>query len=321
MNGLLPAYFNAAGQKHFEAMETVDSDVFMSSYPKCGTSWMHQICYCLLRMDEHGECEFGDLVIGSTTQVYPDAIGVDKDPTSSGSPKKFGVNDLLRQPRPRLISSHIRAGNLPPSLGSAGKLVMISRNPKDALISAFFFFTKLWKMMEAAGPSANMSAEGFKSRVGKGLEHFYEIYNEVYETKEGQYAYGDYYTWHTDMLKLGNQLGPSRFFSTFYEQMHADFRGEVHRLADFLNVPMTEAKFQALAKRVSFDAMADRKHITARKGVVGDHKEHLTRAHWARMELYFDQYLHREPLAAVTMAPLQRYMAFDANKQVKHARL
>ena len=49
-----PPYFNASGLQSFQEMVTVSSDVIIASYPKCGTSWLHQILFSLLRMDEHG---------------------------------------------------------------------------------------------------------------------------------------------------------------------------------------------------------------------------------------------------------------------------
>ena len=154
---------------------------------------MHQICYCLLRMDDNGDAQFDDELLNSTTQVYADAIGIEKDTASKrGTAAKFGVNDLLKQPSPRLFSSHIRYKNLPPSLSKAGKVVMISRNPKDALVSAFFFYKKLWD--DAA--NNGMDPKGFEERVGKGMAHHYKLYNEI--VTESEFGYCDWYTWHEE---------------------------------------------------------------------------------------------------------------------------
>merc|ERR1719428_2495225 len=133
----------------------------MASFHKCGTCWMHQIIFCLLRMDEKGNFPAPlETMLGSASQVYPDALPLKRDEGCDGltftdtSPRMFeapledavqdaGFEDLLAQQRPRLFSCHIRAENLPADLSERGRLVLISRNPKDALVSGFFFLRKL----------------------------------------------------------------------------------------------------------------------------------------------------------------------------------
>ena len=53
----MPPYFVKEGLESFRAAQTIESDVVMVSYPKCGTSWLHQVLFCLLRMDEDGTFE------------------------------------------------------------------------------------------------------------------------------------------------------------------------------------------------------------------------------------------------------------------------
>ena len=40
-----PPYFCESGLQAFRRMATQPSDVIMASYPKCGTSWLHQILF------------------------------------------------------------------------------------------------------------------------------------------------------------------------------------------------------------------------------------------------------------------------------------
>ena len=173
----VPPYFVKEGLEAFRALPMDPSDVVMVSYPKCGTSWLHQILFCLLRMSEDGtfprELEGW---LGSSGQVYPDGIPA----APPGVPNKFSgstVHDMAEQESPRLFTTHIRAGNLPPSLltgaddaigstGGAGRMVVICRNPKDACVSGYYFAKKL-----SEGPYPQL-----KPVVEKGLQGAWEGY-------------------------------------------------------------------------------------------------------------------------------------------------
>ena len=107
-----PTHFNRESYEAFKALQLEASDVIMASYPKCGTSWLHQIIFCLLRMDDQGNISQADLDgPGADNQLYPSAV-----PLNAPSPRpprgdkkagpfgRFGFDDLLAQPSPRLIS-------------------------------------------------------------------------------------------------------------------------------------------------------------------------------------------------------------------------
>ena len=164
-------YFNGEGLKAFQEATLRPTDVVFVSYPKCGTSWLHQILFCLLRMDDEGgfdaplDDEGRPEMLGSTGQVYPDSVPVKpaSDPGSQATPGGRGgrgggggrggrgggrggrggrggggigassIEALMAQPEPRLFTTHIRGPMLPPSLQANGRLVVIARNPKDAI--------------------------------------------------------------------------------------------------------------------------------------------------------------------------------------------
>jgi len=174
----VPPYFVKDGLESFRAAQTIDSDVVMVSYPKCGTSWLHQVLFCLLRMDEDGKFPRElEGWIGSKGQVYPDGI-----PAKGLGGKAFSgatVEQMLKQDSPRLFTTHIRSGNLPPALtgvvdptasgpaaasradGGSGRLIVIARNPKDAIVSGYYFAEKLSKgPFPALKPIAEQGVEG-----------------------------------------------------------------------------------------------------------------------------------------------------------------
>lgn len=171
---------------------------------------------------------------------------------------------------------------------------MISRNPKDALVSYFFFLNK-WAKPGLAPPAI----------VAEALRAFYFCYNR--RVADAGTGYGDYYSWHRDMIALQEEVGDRGYF-TLYEHLHEDFCGEIRRLASFLGVRLTSAKFDALSRYVAFDAMAGRQIITMRKGVVGDWQSYLSPTHWAWMDRLF-----LESVGDIkVLRPLLRFMGLSA---------
>jgi len=292
----LPPYFNKDGFDAFRRAEMNETDVVLVSYPKCGTTWLHQILFCLLRMDDRGEFPVPpEGLVGGISQVYPDSIPAqrvgerDQKTAFSG----WCVEDLLNQDSPRLFTSHIRATNLPTSLlESCGKLVVIAREPKDALVSLFFHYEKF-----AKGPFPKLA-----SLVEGGMEHtFANFIEHIQNPGDG---IGDYFTYYRDMAALVGQLG-DRATITFYERLHEDFENEVRRLATFIGVPLSSTKLTALAQRVSFETMLATGVSSARKGMIGDHVNYLTPEHWARMDRLFRLRLADVP----TLQPLAKYVS------------
>jgi hypothetical protein len=234
----------------------------------------------LLRMDEHGHFVAPEqTLLGSSGQVYPDSMperfapddgsGDDDDagggvaqPDGPSCHRDFGFastgrwcfEDMLAQPEPRLFSTHSRAQNLPTSLQQGqGKLIVIGRNPKDAIVSAHFFHKKL-ASQAAGGDSAGLATGSMQStcnawNTGSGGD-------EGGQVEHG--AYGDYYSWHREQVELLSLIGEDRATITFYETLKEDFDAEVQRLAAFLGLPLPKAKLDAVKKRVAFDAMNER---------------------------------------------------------------
>ena len=250
-----PPYFSDSGLQAFRRMATRPSDVIMTSYPKCGTSWLHAILFSLLHMDHQGEFPCPEEgMLGSAGQVYPDSLPETFAPSSSydaeagsGLPdprldpdlpacerdhREFGFaatgrwcfQDMLAQAEPRLFSTHIRAAHLPIGPDQQhGRLIVIARNPKDAIVSAHFFHKKLAAKGAAAGASG-ISAE----LAGVTMQGTCDAWNAVGGDSESEHgSYGSYYSWHRDQVDLVERLGPERGLITFYETLKDDFADEV----------------------------------------------------------------------------------------------
>ena len=92
------------------------SDVFIATYPKCGTTWLQQIA--------HGLRTRGDMNFREITEVVPwleVCLDLGMDPNGE------------QRAEPRLFKSHLTWDLIP----KGGKYICVVRDPKDVLISQY----------------------------------------------------------------------------------------------------------------------------------------------------------------------------------------
>merc|ERR1712216_382559 len=95
-----------------------------------------------------------------------------------------------------------------------GRLVIVSRNPKDALVSGFFFLKKLQEKRFPDGkPVVKPTKDGrfwtFRPNpIAENMERYYQSFNAVGSSNAAAagYGYGDYYTWRKEMLEFLEEL-------------------------------------------------------------------------------------------------------------------
>lgn len=106
------------GLKQGLSMVSRETDIFISPFSKCGTTWLQQILHTLRT---HGDMDFDDI-----SRVVP-WVEVSTD---------LGIDLTLPQKaQPRLFKSHLPYDRIP----KPGKYVVSLRDPGDALVSAFHF--------------------------------------------------------------------------------------------------------------------------------------------------------------------------------------
>jgi len=288
----VPLWWKQESAVAFRDLETRDTDIIMASYQKTGTSWLHQIIYCLLRMDDAGQFTVDTKEDpGGNSQLYPDALPQERPAEPHGHWGYNSLASLMDQPEPRLFSSHQRREWLPEKgLAKRGRFVYMLRNPKDTMTSMHFFLQKL-----AAGPQPSA-----KDRVDEGW------FGDEQARTLGTFgrwnawppeicpeAYGSYYSHVRYADELIQAIGPERATVFYYEGLQEDFDGEVRRLAAFLEVPLSDAKLQAIREQTNPDGLKNRgaQLFTFRSGTVGDHKKHAEPLAWAQMDQWFEERL------------------------------
>lgn len=120
----LPTFISQADMDQIEKEFVVqDGDVFVTTYPRSGTTWTEQIVHLLVNNGEQGEQRLTDAVPWLETLPH----------------RPNGMVEFLKtMPPRRLFTSHLPYSLMPPLNNSTAKVVYIARNPKDVAISNYF---------------------------------------------------------------------------------------------------------------------------------------------------------------------------------------
>ncbi|CAN0896888.1 Cytosolic sulfotransferase 5 [Linum grandiflorum] len=257
--GLLPSV--QAFRKNFNPKR--DDVVILASNPKTGTTWLKALSYCILFRD--GEDGKEDLLTKMNPHLCVPSLeaGVylDDDPSS-------------RLDSGRLFNTHMPYSHLPDSAKKHCKLVYITREPKNMLVSQWHFFNKVYRGNNLGPLPLERAAEIFCSGripVGPYWEHVLE-YCEA------------------------SQTSPDKVMFIKYEDLRRDPKLYVRKLASFLGKPFgddDEEEVEKVIWRSSFDRLKDldvnkngksypevapllTNNLFFRRGEVGDWRNHLT---------------------------------------------
>lgn len=245
-----------------------DSDVVVVTYPKSGTIWMQEILPLVLNG--------GDLTPLHTIPNW------DRVPWLEEKRLALVVDQL---PNPRAMVTHFPYQLMPPSfLTSKAKVIYVMRNPKDVIVSSYYFH-QMARFLDDPGT--------FDEFVDKFLE--------------GKVLFGKW----TDHVKSWkhSELGDRIMYIT-YEEMVQDLPATLRRMSDFLERDLSEDVIQKIAQHCSFKAMKDNQMSNfklvprelmdseispfLRKGVVGDWKNHFTPEQLQRFKSVLQKELQNE---------------------------
>ncbi|XP_017835457.1 sulfotransferase 1E1-like [Drosophila busckii] len=220
----LSAGYAGSFASHIDELETRDDDVFLVTYPKCGTTWMQELAWLLLNQLDF---ERASSVCISERSVYLE---------QSANSKKLPMNSIQscdQMTSPRLIKTHLPAQLLPRQVWQQKrKIIYVTRNPKDVVVSSYHFHVGL----------------------GHWAGDFDAYVNEFINNK---IVYSSYWTHFVDFWRMRHE--PNIFFVT-YEQMKSDLQNVIEKLSEFLGVHSLSAQeMQQLMNHLTFDNMKQSK--------------------------------------------------------------
>lgn len=234
-----------------------DEDVTAVVYPKSGTVWMQEILPLVLNG--------GDLTPIQTVPNWDRVPWLEE--------KRLAlVVDKLKSPRG--LVTHFPYHLMPPSFHSSkAKAIYVMRNPKDIVVSSYYFH-KMAEFLEPPGTFDEFMEKFLKGKVlfGKWTDHVK--------------------SWR------GADLGHRIMYIT-YEEMVQDLPAAIRRISDFLGRKLSEEAIQKIAEHCSFRSMKNnnmsnfslvpKKYMNSdtspflRKGVAGDWKNHFSPEQLARL--------------------------------------
>ncbi|XP_060700669.1 sulfotransferase 2B1-like [Hemiscyllium ocellatum] len=235
-----------------EEFQVRDDDVFIVTYPKSGTTWLQEILPLVYSN--------GDLTPVHTVPNWQRVPWLEQ---------KTGKSLLENRPSPRLITTHLTYHMMPKSFyTSKAKVVYVSRNPKDALVSSFHYHG-MASFLENPGT--------FEEFIDKFLE--------------GKVMFG---SWFDHIKSWWPRKDQDNILFLTYEELLQDMRSALLKLKEFLGKPLSDDAIERIVTQTKFnnmkqnkmsnysfvpeELMDQKKSNFLRKGIAGDWKTHFTTA-------------------------------------------
>ena len=243
---VMPRSYPEKLEKGIYDFELRDDDIWIVTYPKCGTTWTQELVWMLVNdvNIEAGKCPlpYRSPMIEAPaviTSEFMRSLGLTPPSMEGveGNPLDDPVTYLDNMKGRRVIKTHIPLEFLPPKILDTCKVVYVARNPKDCAVS--FYHHNL-----------TMAGHGY---VGS-FEQFMEFF------KEGLHVYGSY--WHHVLGGWKNRDNANLKF-VWFEDMKKDQKGVIKELCDFLAHPLSEELQDRLSEHVKFENMKNNSHATA----------------------------------------------------------
>ncbi|XP_022704406.1 sulfotransferase 1C2-like isoform X1 [Varroa jacobsoni] len=153
----IPIGFNVENLRSAKKYRPLDSDIFICTFPKCGTNWTKRIVQLLIDR----ESRTGEVADYGLSKCFLEMAG---------------ASVISSQPEPRIVTSHLYFKEIPWNPNT--KYIYVLRNPKDCCVS-YFHHTKRTKVYDYENGTLTDYVTTFlngETSFGSYFEHFRQWY-------------------------------------------------------------------------------------------------------------------------------------------------
>ncbi|XP_044739367.1 luciferin sulfotransferase-like [Chrysoperla carnea] len=260
---VLPQYYLEFMDK-IDNFDVYDTDVFVVSHPKTGTTWIQEMVWCIGHNLEFSNVEivqrFPFLEVTSLFDIRecPELF-------EDLNKKDHVINSLeyvRRLAHPRYIKTHLPWDLLPKQIRTGErkpKIIYVYRNPKDTSVSYYHH-----------------------GRNGQGYSGDFNVFMDLF--LEGRLPYGPF---PAHVLSIFEQKNRENVLITTYEEMKSDLRSVIKNVMKFLNKNYSDEEITKLEDHLSFESMKNNKSVNyanlggnsgkfMRAGFIGSYKNDMT---------------------------------------------
>ena len=281
-NVTLPLAFEKF-QNRIKSWKVRQSDVYVLTFPKNGTTWIQELVWLLQNDGNFKEAKAVQLDLRFPFLEFPIITDFLKDEMPPFLQVDF-LKSVEEMPSPRLIKSHLHLCLLPDDLLETSKVVTCLRNPKDTVVS-FYHHEKLVKCHDYTGDFPTYFSLFMDNLLL--YSSYFEYVKEAWQRRN-----------HPNMCLL------------FFEDMKKDLAMNIKKVAKFLDKDITDDMLGKLVDHLSFTKMKNNAAVNRedgvlngifneeghfmRKGEIGDWKNYFTDEMNKRMDEAIER--HLEPI-------------------------
>ncbi|XP_038065191.1 sulfotransferase 1C2-like isoform X3 [Patiria miniata] len=263
--------------------EVREDDAWVVTYPKAGTTWTQEIMSCVMH---DGNLE--EVNKRHTTYRVPFLEMSLPEPIRRMKNMPHTYKLVSEIPSPRVLKSHLPGRLLPPQMWTKKpRIVYVMRNPKDLVVSFFYFM----RMMDRSS-----------MKIAETFGEFFE------EALEGKTFFGP---WWEHYLYFWRKRHEPNILVLRFEDMKRDLRETVEQISRFLGKNLSAETLDAITEHCTFanmkkNPMANQDTLFElpvdektgdrvsfmRKGKVGDWRSHFTVAQNEAMDALIKEKLH-----------------------------